>query len=135
PFGVSPDGQWVPAQTPNQFGDSTVWTAGASAPIRICGDCAEPQGTDYIEPPLSWTPDGKFVYIKFGNSTYAVPLKPGQMLPSIPAKGFPSKAAVAALPGATLVSESTVFPGPNPSIYAFTRVATQRNIYRVPVRD
>ena len=56
------------------------------------------------------------------------------MLPPIPASGFESKEAVAALPGARLVSdEANVFPGPNPSIYAFTKVTTQRNIYRVPV--
>ena len=59
--------------------------------------------------------------------------KPGEMLPSVPPSGFPSKEAVAALPGARLVSEESVFPGPNPSIYAFTKIATQRNIYRVPV--
>jgi hypothetical protein len=38
------------------------------------------------------------------------------------------------LPGARLVSdEPNVFPGPDPSIYAFTKVTTQRNIYRVPL--
>jgi len=133
PFGVSPDGRWIPAQTPNQFGDSTVYPAGSSSPTRICGDCSQPQGTEFIPPPVSWTPDGKFVYLKFASSIYAIPLQPGQMLPPIPAKGFPSKEAVAALPGARLVSEESVFPGPNPSIYAFTKVTTQRNIYRVPV--
>jgi hypothetical protein len=41
---------------------------------------------------------------------------------------------VAALPEARLVSEEkNVYPGPNPSIYAYTKVAAQRNIYRVPV--
>ena len=28
-----------------------------------------------------------------------------------------------------------VWPGPNPSVYAFTKVATHRNIYRIPCRD
>jgi uncharacterized protein YjiK len=82
---------------------------------------------------LSWTPDGRFLYLISAGSTYAIPLQPGQMLPPIPASGFPSKEAVAALPGARLISEERVWPGPNPSIYAFTKVATQRNIYRVPV--
>jgi hypothetical protein len=84
--------------------------------------------------PLSWTPDGRFLYLKFATSLYAIPLQPGQVLPPIPASGFPSKDAVAALPGARLISEdSGVFPGPNPSVYASMKVATQRNIYRVPV--
>ena len=63
----------------------------------------------------------------------AIPLRAGQMLPPIPAAGFQSKEAVAALPGARLISEESVFPGPNPSVYAFMKVTTQRNIYRVPV--
>ena len=56
------------------------------------------------------------------------------MLPPIPASGFPSKEAVAAVPGARLVSTETIYPGPNPSMYAFTNLTTQRNIYRVPVQ-
>ena len=32
-----------------------------------------------------------------------------------------------------IFSEESVFPGPNPSVYAFMKVTTQRNIYRVPV--
>jgi len=83
---------------------------------------------------MIWTPDGRFVYLKFAGSTYAIPLQPGQLMPVVPASGFLSKDAVAALPGARLISEQdNVFPGPNPSIYAFTKIATQRNIYRVPV--
>ena len=65
---------------------------------------------------------------------YAIPLKPGQVLPPIPPSGFQSKEAVAALPGARLISEADgVYPGPNPSVYAFVKVSTQRNIYRIPV--
>ena len=88
-----------------------------------------------MPPRLSWTKDGRTVYVKFTGSLYAIPLRLGTMLPSIPATGFPSKEAVAAVPGARLVSdEDGAFPGPNPSIYTFTRRTTLRNIYRVPVR-
>jgi hypothetical protein len=45
-----------------------------------------------------------------------------------------SRERVAALPGARLISElDRPVPGPNPSAYAFAKVSTQRNIYRVPV--
>ena len=37
------------------------------------------------------------------------------------------------LASARLIPEQGAFPGTNPSIYAFTKVATHRNIYRVPV--
>jgi hypothetical protein len=57
------------------------------------------------------------------------------MLPAIPAGGITSTEGVAALPGARLISEQDrPVPGPNPSTYAFTKVSTQRNIYRVPVQ-
>jgi hypothetical protein len=111
-----------------------VFPAGSGAPTLICTTCSPPQGTDPKPPDMVWTPDGKFVYLKFAGSTYAIPLPPGQPMPPVPASGFQTKDAVAALPGAQLISDKdNVFPGPNPSIYAFTKVATQRNIYRVPV--
>jgi hypothetical protein len=37
------------------------------------------------------------------------------------------------LPGARLIREPGAFPGPKPSVYAFTKVVTHRNIYRVQV--
>jgi hypothetical protein len=82
---------------------------------------------------VSWSPDGKFLYLKFQESIYGIALRPGQMLPPMPASGFRSKEDVAALWGARLIPEQGAFPGPNPSIYAFTKIATHRNIYRVPV--
>jgi len=133
-LGVSPDGRWVPAQDSSAWGAMMLYPAGGGSPTRICEACSPPQGTEPVPPGMSWTPDRKFVYLKFAASTYAIPLKPGQVLPPIPASGFQSKEAVAALPGAQLVSEQEgVYPGPNPSVYAFVKVSTQRNIYRVPV--
>jgi hypothetical protein len=38
---------------------------------------------------------------------------------------------VAALPGARRIAPQHVFPGPDPSRWAFTKVSIQRNIYRV----
>jgi hypothetical protein len=106
--------------------------AGWALAVAASPKCRErAQGTEVVPPRLSWTPDGRFAYVKFSGSTFAIPLQTGEMLPPVPAQGFPSTGAVAALPGARLVSEESVFPGPNPLIYTFTRVATQRNIYRV----
>ena len=134
PFGISPDGRWIPAQDSRAWGALFVFPAGGGSATLICGSCSPPQGVEPTPPYMIWTPDGKFLYLKFAASTYAIPLQPGQVLPPIPASGFPSKEAVAALPGARLISEeSGVFPGPNPSDYAFVKVSTQRNIYRVPV--
>ena len=132
-FGVSPDGRWVPAQDSRVWGALMAFPPGSDAPTVICTRCSPPRGTEPMPSPLTWTPDGKFAYLTFGTSTYAIPLRPGQMLPPIPAGGFSSKEAVAALPGAQLISDETVYPGPTPSIYAFAKMSAQRNIYRVPV--
>jgi Tol biopolymer transport system component len=134
PFSASPDGRLVVAQDSRAWGALKAFRSDNQEPIVICPACSFPQGTEPTPPDMNWSADGRFVYLKFGGSTYAIPLSAGQMLPRIPASGFGSKEAVAALPGARLVSdEANVFPGPDPSIYAFTKVTTQRNIYRVPV--
>jgi Tol biopolymer transport system component len=132
--GVSPDGQWIVVGDPTAWGALDVYPAGGGSPRRLCDLCAPPWGT---EPPrfyTGWSHDGKFLYWSFTNATYAIPLPAGHMLPPIPAGGIQSKAGVGALPGALLISEQDrVIPGPNPSTYAFVKVSTQRNIYRVPV--
>ena len=134
PYSVSPDGQFLVAQDTRDWGALKVFVRDNRDPIVICPNCSFPQGTDPTPPDMNWSPDGKFMYLKFGGSTYAVSLTAGKMLPPLPPTGFESKKAVAALPGARLVSdEANVFAGPDPSIYAFTKITTQRNIYRVPV--
>ena len=69
---------------------------------------------------VNWSPDGKFLYLNFQGSIYAIPLRPGQALPPIPASGFRTKQEVAALPGARLIPEPEAIAGPNPSVYAST---------------
>jgi Tol biopolymer transport system component len=138
PFGVSPDGRWVPAAegpSPETRNVLMVHPVGDGSPILICRCYPAPNIENGPMPPqMSWTPDGRFLYLKFGASLYTIPLQPGRVLPPIPAAGFASKEAVSALPGARLISDAeSVFPGPDPSTYAFMKVSTQRNIYRVPV--
>jgi eukaryotic-like serine/threonine-protein kinase len=133
-FAVSPDGRWISAQDSRAWGSLFVFPTGGGSPTLICSHCSPPHGPNPIPPDLSWSPDGRFLYLKFNASLYEVPLQAGQMLPTVPASGFQSKEAVAALPGARLISEDdSAYPGPDPSIYAFTKVTTQRNIYSVSV--
>ncbi len=131
--GVSPDGRWV-----------TTWAAPNSTLIHpidggpsrmVCESCVEP-ATFESGPPapvLSWSADGRFVYLQFGKSVYSIRLMPGAMLPPIPSSGFQSERDLEAVPGARRLADVGAFPGPTPSMYAFIRIATQRNIYRVPV--
>jgi hypothetical protein len=135
-FGISPDGRWASAQQPPNSGTSSslVSTIG-EPPVLVCEACdiAGTFETLGWAPPVSWSRDGKFAYVIFHRSTYAIPLKPGTTLPPVPPGGFRSERDLAAVPGARRVAEASVFTGPDPSVYAFTKVAVQRNIYRVPV--
>jgi hypothetical protein len=135
PIAVSRDGQWIAAQELSAWGVLVAQPADGGSPIRLCDFCAPPWGVETEPFYFGWTPDSKFLHWNFANATYAIPLQPGRALPLIPDKGVQSREAVAALRGARLISEQErTFPGPNPSIYAFMKVSTQRNIYRIPVQ-
>jgi Tol biopolymer transport system component len=137
PFGVSPDGRWVAAAEgpdPDMRDVVRLYPTDGGAARFVCRCYPPPRIDNGPEPPqMSWSPDGRVLYLKIEQSTYAVPLPPGQSLPSLPASGIASRQALSALPGATLVANGAVFPGPNPTTYAYMKVATHRNIYRVPV--
>jgi Tol biopolymer transport system component len=132
-YSVSPDGQWATGWSPPNA--LVAYPLAGGSPRPICRSCDQ-AGTFESSPwasPVRWSRDGKFMYLQFNQSTYAIPLRPGKVLPPIPGGGFRSEQEVSALPGASLSGPRGVFSGPNPSTYVFTKVATQRNIYRVPV--
>ena len=135
-FNASPDGKSVviPGRTDKREWSAMVYPVTDGSPTPLCVPCVSGNDVERTGPPgVSWSPDAKFIYLQFPESTYAVALRPGQMLPPLSATGFESEEEVASLPGARLIPEQGAFPGPDPSIYAFTKVATHRNIYRIPV--
>jgi hypothetical protein len=64
--------------------------------------------------------------------TYVVPLLAGQILPRLPDGGI-SSVRMTAIPAAKRIPELSAFVSDDPSVYAFMRQTSQRNIYRVPV--
>jgi eukaryotic-like serine/threonine-protein kinase len=133
---VSPDAQWlaIPGGTDQSLTTVMLYPVAGGPARTLCSNCYVVGSTEAgLSPLASWSSDGKFFYIQIDRSMYAIPLRSGQMLPPIPVSGFQSKEQVLALPGARRILEEQVFPGPNPSIYAFTKAATQRNIYRIPL--
>jgi dipeptidyl aminopeptidase/acylaminoacyl peptidase len=135
PIAVSPDGQWIAMLDPSAWGALILHPADTGSPIRLCDFCAPPWGTDTIPFYVGWSPDSKYLYWNFTNTTYAIPVQPGRPHPPIPEKGVQSREAAAAVRGALLISgQERTFPGPTPSVYAFMKVSTQRNIYRIPVQ-
>jgi Tol biopolymer transport system component len=131
-YGVSPD-----AKSLALFVGTTaqVYPADGGSPTTVCTICGAAGGENRaITPPaVSWSPDGKFLYLnnREAHKIYAVPLQPGRNLPPLPPSGIGSQLDAAALPGARVISEERAFVGPNPSVYAFPRLTTHRNIYRV----
>ena len=92
--------------------------------------------------PMRWSLDGRHAYlsIQYGQAsafgvgrTYVLPLAPGSVLPHIPAGGFRTEAEVAAQPGVEVLPYGDLAPGPTPSVYAFSRITTTRNLYRIPL--
>jgi WD40 repeat protein len=132
-YAISPDGKevavWVGA-------DVYVEAYDGSSQTLICKGCgtAGEENRGVTPPLLSWSPDQKFLYVHvpYTRQTYAVPLRPGQFLP--PGEGVLRHLGDAAkLAGAKAFPEPRAFGAADPSIYAYPRVTTHRNIYRIPV--
>jgi hypothetical protein len=132
---VSPDGRWVAVEDPSAWGSLTVHPIGGGPSQRLCDLCAPPWGVQPIPFYFGWSADGRFLHWSFDDTTFAIPLRPGQVLPPIPAGGIQSLEGVAKLPGARVMStHAQTFPGPDLDTFVFMKEAAQRNIYRVPVR-
>jgi len=134
---ISPDAQWLVISGSPISGETTMSTlllpmiSGPS--IEILNAFCKAQ----------WQPDGRFFYLSvytgmqsagaYGK-TYVLPVPHGKMLPDIPAGGFPSEAAIAALPGVRVIDSADIAPGASSDVYAFSRQTIHRNLYRVPLR-
>lgn len=131
---VSADGRWVATWDLGLVDRILVAPVAGGTPTMICRQCVPPSYERRPWPPaISWAPDGRFIYLSLYENSYAVPLSSGHVLPPIPAGGLRSDGDVAALPGARRIAAQHVYPGPDPSQWAFTKVTIERNIYRVPL--
>lgn len=150
-YGVSPDGKWVSSweegPTEETRNSVVVRPVDGGPAITMCGTCAA-AGAPYAPPIVTWSRDQKYLYAHAvppvgrpqgaSNSpatggTYALPIPTGESVPRFPASGLHDAADLAALPGARVVAPAGVFTGTDPAVFAFQRVTTQRNIYRVRV--
>jgi hypothetical protein len=136
-LGVSPDGGWVSTwQAALPDGRTNVvmlYPTAGGAPRMICAQCGAPPAFERGRPPspARWSRDGRWFYVNVYDAPYALPLRPGEAVPMIPAGGLHDAQDAAAIPGARRIAEPHAFVGLDPERYAFTRVTIQRNIYRV----
>ena len=127
---VSPDGKWVGAQSSGM----SLYSTRNEPPISVFPSSQSSR--------IRWSPDGTRAYlsVQYGQAsafsvgrTYVLPVRKGA-LPDIPAGGFPTEADIAAMPGVQVLPYGDVGPGPVPSIYAYSKLTTTRNLYRIPIR-
>ena len=140
-YDVSPDGNWLAVWERSAV---VLYSSDGATRKMICDHCASAGGEERgVTPPtVRWSRDGKRLYlhenatrhgIELPNTTYVIPLQPGWMA-ALPAAGFTSIDAAAAALGKDLVLGDRVFPSPDPSIYAFPRLSSHRNIFRIQVQ-
>lgn len=133
-YAISPDGKavavWVGA-------DIYIDAYDGSSQNLICKNCgtAGHENRGVTPPMLSWSPDQKFLYMhaRTTRQTFAVPLRPGQLAPPMLPDQLGWTRDIMNLPGAKAFPEMLAFGGADPSVYAYPRVTTHRNIYRIPV--
>jgi Tol biopolymer transport system component len=135
-YDVSPDGKFLAAWTkgisPETLNSVWLYSLNGGPSRMICTGCGN-RSSD--EPPfVNWSADGNFVYISIWRSaTFAVPLRAGEVIPPLPAKGIGSMEDAQSLAGAKAFPVPAAFVGTDPSVYAYPKLSGQRNIYRVPV--
>jgi hypothetical protein len=135
-YGVSPDGTYAaiwgapPAEPTDMI---RLQPLQGGAPMIICAGCAFRSANPQA---VSWSPDGGTLYLALmgGSAGFSVPLRRGRIVPELPAGGFKSVLEVASLAGARPLAAPFTVPAPDPSVYVYSKLMAQRNIYRVPVR-
>jgi WD40 repeat protein len=133
-YDISPDGNWLAAWVGT---DVMIYPSGVGTPKLLCPDCggagAEERGV--TPPAVSWSRDGKELYLYSSRTqqTYTVPLRPGQVLPALPASGISWSNGPPPVAGARLIPQPRAFMSGNRTVYAYLRLATHRNIYRILV--
>ena len=129
---VSPDGEWLSSIGPDKEMILLSTSGQASRPFIPRSEISR----------LRWSPDGTRAYLSLQDGrtsafavgrTYVFSLASGSVLPHMPPGGFRTEAQIAALPGVQVLPYGDLAPGPSPSIYAFSRVTTTRNLYRIPL--
>ena len=126
-FAVSPDGLWIMAGTPVANQEHTA----AAKAFRVDGTGEAVLCPSYCV--MSWDTSGKFALFSFRlENSYALPLTQSG-LPKLPPAGvlqvadFPDPKTTIALPNFVEAAIS-------PSLYAYVRRNTRRNIYRIQLQ-
>ncbi len=129
-FAMSPDGRWFVAAAPaldqEHVAQVVAFAVDGSTTAALCETYCS----------LTWDASGNFVYIAFPlmrQGSYLLPVSHDTGLPKLPRTGI---AVSDDLKKATTVAETpqVVDSAVSPTLYAFTRQSTRRNLYRIPLQ-
>jgi len=128
---VSPDKQWIIAAEPvdaKTHQTVVAYPTRGGTPRILCRACRI--GTlEPTSPYMSWSQDQKAMYMSFDKTT-VIPLSRDAFPKGMP-DDLTDYKALLRITGARLLDVVDVFPGPTAKTYAFRRLSTQRNIYRI----
>jgi Tol biopolymer transport system component len=130
---VSPDGEWL-SGIGNENRKMVVYSTRGQPSRAIFPNSQASR--------LRWSWDGRSAYLSIqyaqasafaAGRTYVLPLTKGTVFPPIPTGGFGTEAELASLPGVEIIAHGDLALGPTPSVYAYSRITTTRNLYRIPL--
>ena len=124
---VSPDGHWIVAASPNPDQEHTV----AIRALAVDGSEAVTLCLDYCF--FHWDTAGKFVYVyisRLHESSYALPVPHDSGLPKV-SPGDVARIEHEANAKTITAIPQVVHSAVSPSLYAYTRQTTRRNLYRI----
>ena len=144
---VSPDARWaiVGATAPNGHGDRNLEIMAlpldGSAPTTVCDNCSVGFGSArWSAPLLSWSLDGKWVYVAlrqftFGSGkTAVIPVKSGTAPPKF-TNGFAGELDFERIPGSRLINQTDVSTGISSSYFVSTRRSVRANLFRIHLQQ
>jgi hypothetical protein len=130
-YAVSPDGRWVAARTSGS-GDEEQIMLGRTTAFAVDGTAAVSMCVGYCF--VTWDTKGALVYYHFPEvkeGSYALPVMRDSGLPKISSTAIHIE-DITSQKAATLIPQ-LVESAVNPTVYAYTRENTRRNLYRIPL--
>jgi DNA-binding winged helix-turn-helix (wHTH) protein/Tol biopolymer transport system component len=125
---ISPDRRWIAVM----LGEGTVVLPTAGGNPRPVYRTSTPA--------VAWSADGKYFYLGVQarslaslGKTVVLPVPPGKTLPELPRSGILGMDEAKALPGARILDGWDIAPGPDPSVFAYTKTTVHRNLYRISI--
>jgi hypothetical protein len=142
---ISPDGRWILVSRESGEHQSQqillAYSLDGARPRVLCKSCSVGTLEVMAPPPISWSGDGKAIFVALGaegtdseGKTVIIPVNPLELFPRFFEYNSVRELLTSFLPGSKLLQHRLVFPGPNHDTYAVWKVNTQRNLYRISLQ-